>query len=220
MRVRIFLGILILALPFAALPASASCNVATVNESPDINYTTVCLLDEGNTYDDTTQRADHDYLAHVSHAVEVDPVFDYAHANADRGTWVYDDGEVRHEREWTTIGAGAWEGARGLAGTGAQTELAQREQTAGEDAGGACSSYVGRSSCFGASGWVTVQDVASVGVGTYYTQTGTGDTCQESAEVDVDAVVTFVPVTTAPQDCTTELPWLYDSALFDLPAQP
>jgi hypothetical protein len=214
------LAALVLALPFAALPASAACEVATLDEYPDINYTTVCLLDQGG-FGDGTQTFTHAYLLHVSHAVEADPAFNYAHMRSDQGTWTYDDGDVQQQREYTDVGAGEWAGARGLAGGGFQTDLAQRDQTAPEDGDGACSGIVGRSTCAGASGWFTVQEVASVGAGAYYQQSGSGASCQESYEVDVDAVVTFIPITTGPQACTTEAPWLYETVRFrDLPVLP
>jgi hypothetical protein len=217
MKTRSLLALVLLALPFAALPASAACEVVTADQYPDINYTTVCLLDQGS-YGDPSQTFDHAYVAHVSHAVEADPAFDYVHANADQGAWSYDDGFSQQQRQWTDVGAGAFEGVRGVAGTGVQADLSQRDQTVPEDEGNACSSVVGRSTCAGASGWLTVQDVASVGAGAYYRQSGTGADCSESYEVDVDAVVTFVPVTAGPQSCTTELPFLYDAVPFrDLP---
>lgn len=208
---------ILLALPLVSLPASATCEVVSPEQSPDINYTTVCVLDEGS-QGDPFQTSDHQYLAHVSHAVELDPFFDYAYAHVDQGSWAYDDGETRQERERTDVSAGAFEGVRGVAGTGFQAALDQRDQTVPEDESGACSGAVGRSTCLGASGWLTVQDVASVGVGVSYQQSGTGADCRESYAVYVDAVLVFVPVTPDAQPCATELPYLYDAAPFrDLP---
>lgn len=215
MRAYSLLGLVLLALPFAAVPASAACEVTTLGQYPDINYTTICVLDEGTTFDDTTQRAEHDYLLHMSHAVEADPAFDYAYAGVERGTWTYDDGEVRHEREWVHVGSGAWEGVRGIAGGGYHANVDQRDQTAVEDGSGACSGVTGRSTCVGAGGWFTVQDVASVGVGFYSMQTGTAESCQDSYELDVDALIIFVPITTGPMSCAAQMPWLYDSEVWD-----
>lgn len=132
------------------------------------------------------------------------------YAHVDQGTWTYDDGEIFHERESTHVGAGAWEGVRGVVGTGFHANVDQRDQTAPEDAGDACSSFVGQSTCVGAGGWFTVQGIASVGVGVYYQQTGTGDACQDRYELDVDAVVAFIPIVTEPGSCATQMPYLYD----------
>ncbi|GEM_PF-5101489 len=213
MRVRSLLALVLLALPFAALPAHAECDVVTVEQYPDTNYTTACALDHGS-FGDPSQTFTHDYVLHVSHAVEADPAFDYAHADLEQGSWTYDDGTTQQSRQWTDAGAGAFEGVRGVAGTGVQADANQRDQTTPEDEGSACSSVVGRSTCIGASSWFTVQDVASVGVGAYDTQTGTGSGCQETREVDVDAAVVFVPVGSGPQPCTAELPFLYDEVPF------
>ena len=210
---RALLGLTLLAASFAALPAAATCEVVTNESYPDVNYTTLCVLDHGSQGDPSDQR-EHDYLAHVSHATEADPFFDYAYARVDQSSWTYDDGETQHERERTDVSAGAFEGVRGVAGTGFQAALDQRDQTAPEDESGACSGYVGRSTCLGASGWFTVQDVASVGVGVYYQQSGTGQDCREQFAIYVDAVVTFIPITPDSQACTTEAPFLYDEVPF------
>lgn len=213
MRVRCVVPFVLLALPFAALPASAHCEVVSPEASPDINYTTVCVLDQGSV-GDPYQTFTHEYLVHVSHAVEAGPAFDYAHAEADQGSWTYDDGETHQERRGTDVGAGAFEGVRGVFGTGFQAALDQRDQTAPEDGDGACSGVVGRSTCVGASGWFTVQDVASVGVGVYSQQTGTGAGCQETQQIYVDAAVAFIPVVTEPRPCTAEMSFLYDEVPF------
>src|SRR5260221_532709 len=64
----------------------------------------------------------------------------------------------------------------------------------------------------GASGWVTVQDIASFGAGAYYVNEGSGADCTESYELDLDlGGLVFVPLTTGPGACTTELPWIYDT---------
>jgi hypothetical protein len=211
---------LLLAIPFLSVPAAATCEVVSPEQSPDINYTTVCLLDEGS-QGEPPQESEHWYLAHVSHAVEADPFFDYAYVHADQGSWTYDDGETQHERERTDVSAGAFEGVRGVAGTGFQVALDQRDQTLPEDEAGACSGMVGRSTCLGASGWFTVQDVASVGVGVYYQQGGAGADCRESYAVYVSAAIVFVPVTPDSQPCATELPYLYDETPFrELPTLP
>ena len=217
MRATAILGLVLIALPFAALPAGA-CTIATIEPYPDVNYTTVCANEHGET-GDGTQTTSTDYVAHVSHAVEADPAFDYAHADAQRGTWVYDDGETQQQRQSSDVGAGAWEGARGLVGTGAQADVAQRDQTVPEDEGSSCASVIGRSTCAGASGWFTVQDVASVGAGVYYQQVGSGADCQEAYEVDLDAALVFVPVTTGPGACATQMPWMYD-AMGQVPGLP
>jgi hypothetical protein len=220
MKLPALAALLLLALPLAAVPAAATCQVVSAEDYPDVNYTTLCLLDEG-TQGDPGDSRDHDYLAHASHAVEADPFFDVVYAHVDQSSWTHDDGETQHGRERTDVSAGAFEGVRGVAGTGFQAALDQRDQTAPEDESGGCSGFVGRSTCLGASGWLTVQDVASVGVGAYYQQSGTGADCRESFAVYVDAVVVFVPVTPDPQACTTELPYLYDEAPFrELPSLP
>jgi hypothetical protein len=214
LRARSLFGLILLAIPFAAMPVAADCTVISPSASPDINYTTVCALDEGG-FTDGTQTFDHDYLAHVSHAVEVDPVFDYAYADVDQESWVYDDGEVRQERETTHVGAGAFEGVRGLAGGGFFANMHQRDQTSVEDGDGACSGIVGRSTCVAIGGWFTVQDVGGVGAGVYYQQAGTGDACAERAEVDADLVLVFVPVVEDLGGCEAEAPYFYDEASFD-----
>lgn len=211
--------LVLLALPFAAHPASADCQVVSVDQYPDVNYVTACVLEHGS-YGDPTQTFTYDYVLHVSQALEADPAFAYAHAYADQGAWSYDDGTTQQSRQWTDLGAGAFEGASGLVGTGAQADLHQRDQTVPEDEG-SCSSIVGPSTCAGASGWLTVQDVASVGVGAYDQQSGTGDACQESGEVDVDAAVVFVPIFTGQHPCVVEFPNLYGSVPFrSLPSLP
>ena len=214
------LGVALVVLPFLAITASATCQVLTVGDYPDINYTTVCALDEGS-FGDGTQTFWHQYAAHVSHAVEADPAFDYAYAQADRGTWTYDDGTTQQSRQWSHVGSGAWEGARGVAGGGYQANVDQRDQTAPEDGDGACSGIVGRSTCVGASGWFTVQDVASVGVGAYYQQSGSGGSCTESLDAGVDLLVVYEPVPVESGPCTAEMPWVYDSSAWDaLPTLP
>ena len=213
---RSLLGVALLALTFASVPAAADeaeCTVVTTEAWPDVNFVTLCI-DGSHTYGDGTQEFHNDHLVHLSHAFEADPAFDYAYARADQGTWVYDDGEVRQEREYTHVGAGAFEGVRGLSGGGAHANLRQRDQSAVEDEGDACASHIGRSTCFGAGGWWTVQDVASAGVGVYYDQREADGQCSERAEVDVDAVVVFVPIVTEPGPCSVTLPWLYDEVPF------
>lgn len=220
MRPRTILAILVLAMPFVALPASADCQVVSPAGYPDINYTTVCA-GENFVYGDGTQEFDNDYVAHMSHAAEADPYFEYADLRVDQGQWTYDDGETSHERTWTHIGSNSFDGVRGVAGTGYHANLNQRDQTAGEDAGDACSSFIGRSTCVGAGSWFTLQGYASVGIGIYYQQTGSGEDCQERAEVDVDAVVVFVPVVREPAPCTMEAPFLYEELPFrELPIMP
>lgn len=217
---RSFLGLVLVALSFLAVPAGASCQVVTSDAWPDVNYTTICVLDQGG-FGDGTQTFTHAYVLHASHAVEADPVFDYAHAHVDQRAWTYDDGETRHERRVTDVSVGAFEGVRGVAGTGAQADLDQRDQTAPEDESGACSGIVGRSTCVGASGWLTAQDVARVGVGVYWQQAGAGADCRESYAAYVDAAVIFVPVEVVPDACLREAPFLYDEARFrDMPALP
>ena len=217
---RSLAALLLLAAPFAALPAGATCQVATVDDYGDVNYVTVCVLEHGGLGGPGDER-EHDYLAHVAHAAEADPFFSVLYAHVDQSSWTYDDGETQHDRERTDVSAGAFEGVRGVAGTGFQAALDQRDQTVPEDEAGACSGVVGPSTCLGASGWLTVQDVASVGVGVYYQQAGTGQDCRESYAVYVDAVVTFVPVTPDAQPCAMELPVLYDAVPFrDLPGLP
>ena len=212
--------VLLLAAPFAALPAGATCQVATVEDYGDVNYVTVCLLHEGVQGEPGDQR-EQAYLAHVAHAAEADPAFSVLYAHVDQSSWTYDDGETQHERERTDVSAGAFEGVRGVAGTGFQAALDQRHQTVPEDESGACSGAVGRSTCVGASGWLTAQDVASVGVGVYYQQAGMGADCREGFAVYVDAAVTFVPVAPGSQPCAAELPSLYDAAPFrERPALP
>ena len=93
-RVLTILILALLSLPLAALPAVAACEVATVDQYPDTNYTTVCALEQ-QSFGDGTQTYNYDYTAHASHAVEADPAFDYAHANAEQGTWTYDDGTTQ-----------------------------------------------------------------------------------------------------------------------------
>jgi hypothetical protein len=220
MRSLLPVALLLLAAPFAALPARADCQVVTVEQYPDVNYTTACLLEQ-QTYGDPSQTFSDDYVVHVSHAVEADPVFDDAHADVAQTGWSYDDGTTQQQRQQTDVGAGAFEGATGLVGTGFQADANQRDQTTSEDGGNGCSWAIGHSTCVGASGWLTVQDVASVGVGAYDSQTGSGSGCQETREVDVDAAVVFVPVTTGPSPCAAELPSLYDAVPFrDLPTLP
>lgn len=218
---RSLVGFLLVTLScLAAAPAGATCQVVTVEQWPDVNYTTVCVLDQGE-FGDGTQTFTHAYVLHASHAVEADPFFDYAHAHVDQREWTYDDGETRHERRVTDVSVGAFEGVRGVAGTGAQADLDQREQTAPEDESGACSGVVGRSTCLGASGWLTAQEVASVGVGVYWQQAGTGADCRESYAAYVDAAVVFVPIEVTPDACLWEAPFLHDEARFrELPALP
>lgn len=216
---RTFFAFTLIAASLLAVPAGATCQVVTLDGYPDTNYTTVCVLDQGS-FGDGTQEFTHAYVLHASHAVEADPVFDDAHVFVDQNEWTYDDGETQQSRQGTNVGAGAFEGARGIVGTGAQADVDQRDQTAPEgEGGGACSGIVGRSTCAGASAWLTAQDVASVGAGVYWQQSGTGAECSESVAVYVDAAVIFVPITPSPGACTTELPFLYDAAPFrELPA--
>lgn len=217
MRALSFVGSALVAFSFLAVPALAAepdCTVFTVAELSDVNYTTVCKETTVG-WTDGTQTWSEDRFVHVAHAVEADPAFDYAHVWADQGTWVYDDGEVRQEREYTHVSAEAFEGVRGLAGGGFHVNLHQRDQTSVEDGEGACASHIGRSTCFGAGAWWTFQDVASVGGAVYYQQTYDADgNCSERFEVDVDVLVVFVPVPTPDQPCTTEMPWLYDEVPF------
>ena len=217
---RSLAALLLLIASFAALPAGATCQVLTVDEYGDVNYATLCLLDRDSQGGPGDER-DRDSLVHAGHAAEADPVFDVAYVHVDQHSWAYDDGETQHGRERTDVGAGAFEGVRGVAGTGFQAALDQRDQTVPEDEAGACSGTVGRSTCVGASGWLTVQEVASVGVGVYYQQGGTGQDCRESVAVYADAVVTFIPVTPESRPCAAELPSLYDAAPFrELPSLP
>jgi hypothetical protein len=217
MRARSAAVLVLLALPLAALPASAVCQVTSLNNYPDINYTTVCVLDEGS-IDDPYQSIGHDYIVHVGHAIEADPAFNYAHAQVAQGHWTYDDPDagVHQEREWTDVSAGDFVGVSGAAGGGFHFALTQRDQTASEDGDGACSGITGQSTCFGTGGWLTLQGIASVGVGAYHQQSGTGESCQEQSELDVDAIVVFVPLITDPQPCTAELPLLYDIVSFGM----
>lgn len=222
---RALVGLVLVTIPFGALVASAEdpdCTVVTASAWPDMNFTTVCK-NTNHTYGDGTQESSNDHLAHVSHGVEVDPAFDYAYAHADQGTWTYDDGEnPRHEREYTHVGAGAFEGVRGLTGGGFHANVWQRDQTTIEDGEGACSGWIGRSTCVGAGGWWSVQGVTSAGVGVYYQQTyDESGACTEQAEIDLSLLLVFVPIVTQPAPCTTEMPWLYDEVAFrDLPPTP
>ena len=205
MRIFIVVGLLILAIPFALPAASADCAVVSPSVSPDINYVTLCTLHEGG-FGDGTQEFTHDYLVHASQAMEVDPAFVYSYVRTDQGTWTYDDGEVQHERFYTHLGSGLFLGVRGLAGGGYHANLVQRDQTAPEDAEGACSGIVGPSTCLGAGGWFTVQDVGGVGVGFYHTQQGVAEDCRESNDVGVSAGIVYVPVSTGERDCVAEYP--------------
>lgn len=217
---RALVVLALVSVSFAVPFASADCTVVSPSFWPDVNYTTVCALHEGS-YGDGTQTFEQQYVAHVSHAVEADPVFDYAYLRVDQGSWTYDDGEVFHEREVTHVGVGAFEGVRGVAGGGVHANLVQRAQTAGEDEGDACSSFVGESTCLGAGGWLTLQDVGGVGAGVYYQQTGTGGSCEEKADVYVTAGIVFVPVVNDPQPCAMQMPSFYDEVPFgDLPLMP
>lgn len=213
MRIPLIAALALTTLSFLALPASAACEVATLDAYPDINYATVCALDEGS-HGDGVQTFSHAYLLHASHALEADPAFESLFVYADQGTWTYDDGETTHERRWTSIGGNTFWGARGLVGTGAHARLDQRDQTAPEDGWGACSGIVGPSTCVGAGGWFTVQEVASVGVGLYYQQSASGDACRQQGELDVSAGIVFVPILTEPGPCPAELPRLHDEAPF------
>ncbi|MEA3199642.1 MAG: hypothetical protein QOE90_1070 [Thermoplasmata archaeon] len=222
MNVRILAGLALVACSFLAQPAHADCQTATLDAYPDINYVTACALDQ-NSVGDPSQTTSNAYVLHLAQAFEADPAFAYSHAQAQQSAWQYDDGTTQQDRHQTDLGAGAFEGARGLVGTGFQADVNQRDQTVPEDDGssGACSWYVGHSTCAGASGWLTVQDVASVGVGGYWSQTGTGSACTESYEVDVDAAVTFLPITTGPMACAQQAPDLNDGVDFwSLPVLP
>lgn len=201
--------------PVLALSAAASCEVLSVGQYWDINYVTVCALDEGG-FGDGTQEFNHDYLLHARHAAEADPVFTFWEANVARGTWTYDDGEVQHQREWVQIGSGLFLGARGLVGGGYHLYLDQRDQTAPEGEGaGYCSSHTGRSTCFGGGAWLTIQPVTSVGGALYYHQVNDTGSCEEQGEVDLDILGVYVPVPTDPAPCSAEMPWLYDQAFWD-----
>lgn len=213
---RSLLGVALLALTFASVPAAADeaeCTIVTTDAWPDINYTTICR-GGSQTYGDGTQEFHNDHLLHVSHAAEADPAFDVVYARADQGTWVYDDGEVRQEREYTHVGAGAFEGVRGLTGGGFHANLRQRDQTTVEDEGDGCASHIGRSTCLGVGGWWTVQDVAGVGVGVYWQQLDDDDGCREQAAVYATVLITTVPVIGPEGECSVDTPWLYDETPF------
>lgn len=209
--VRAILVLVILVASFAVVapPASAVCHVATIPELGQMNYTTVCVQHVyGN--GDPYFPEEHDYFAHVSHADRVAEAgfTDWAGLNAGTDSWQYidpDTGEAYHQGTRTNIGGGYFV-QQDVFGTGAHANVDQRDQSASRDDGGLCSAVVGRSTCVGAGGWFTVRDVASVGVGAYYTQTGTSTDCREHAELYVDAVLLFVPLITPDQPCTREIP--------------
>lgn len=207
-------ALLLAALTFGALNASAACEVVTVPVYWDVNYATVCALHEYG-FGDGTQEFAYDYVLHARHAAEADPVFTFWEAQVARGTWSYDDGEVSLQREWVQVGSGLFVGARGLVGGGYHLYLDQRDQTAGEDAAGYCSSVIGRSTCFGAGAWLTVQPLTSVGAAAYYHQVGEGPGCTEQYEVDLDVLGTYIPTTTEEKACELQMPWLYDAPLWD-----
>ncbi|MHB8603865.1 MAG: hypothetical protein ACYDCK_01315 [Thermoplasmatota archaeon] len=228
MRASLLVGSVLLMLPFASLTASAHCEVGTLDVFPGTNYTTVCALDH-QTFGDGTQTYTYDRAVHVYHATEADDpvldavqVFDDSHAVVEQGHYTYDDGTVSQDRKWTEISAGAFEGVRGYAGGGFQAGLIQRDQNAIEPEGsGSCSSAIGHSTCVGASAWLTVQDVASVGAGAYQDQRGSGPDCSESYEFDVDAAVVFETIPVGPGPCKTAYPDFYEGyPIRDLPELP
>lgn len=214
MPLRTILLALALALPALAAPAAAACEIVSPAVWPDTNYVTVCALDSRVDYDDGTQRSTTDSLLHASQASEADPAFVYTHAHADQTEYVYDDGTSRFERRGTTLHSGGFAGARGLAGGGFHGGLHQREQTIPEEGDSACSYIVGESTCASGGAWLTVQDVAGVGVGAYYVQSGSGAECTESSTVYVTAAVTTVGVPGPAGPCSAEAPDLWDEARF------
>lgn len=204
-----------LALPLAAITASAAeCQTATVEELGQTNFATACVLDEGVLYDDTTQRAEYRYLAHVTSTVDVDPFLTHTYVESDQNRWTYDDGDVSYERRSTNLGVGNMENVANLVGGGFQANLDQRDQDIGEAEGeGPCASWVGRSTCTMTSAWVGVNGGPSVGVGAY-TQTGSGEDCQHTSQFGVSAAVTFVPVEGPSAGCVAEMPHFYEDVPF------
>lgn len=210
-RLAPLLGLALL-VPLVASQASAACQVVSPSVSPDINYTTVCVLHEYG-FGDGTQAYTYDYVLHARHAAEVDPAFTFWEAEVARGTWSYDDGDVSLQREWAQVGSGLFVGARGLIGGGYHLYLTQRDQNAPEAEGsGYCSSHVGPSTCFGGGAWLALAPVTSVGGALYYHQVNDTGACQEQAEVDLSAGGLYrpIPVPAEEQDCTVPMPWLYD----------
>lgn len=209
MRVLAVLALLLASSLALALPASALCQVQTIPELGQVNYTTVCVQHQyGN--GDPYYPEEHDYFVHMSHADALAEAgfTDWAGLNVGTDSWQYIDpesGEVMHEGHRTNIGGGYFI-AQSLVGTGAHANLDQREQSASRDDGGLCSARIGASTCFGSGAWFTVRGVASVGAGAYYTQAGTGSECQEHSELYLDLLVVFVPLVQPDQPCTAEAP--------------
>lgn len=220
MSVRLAVLVLV-ALPLAAAPTSAAeCQVVSTGLTGDVEYATLCVLNERETGNDGTQRTTTESLVHGWHVVEVDPAFHILYVEADHGTYTYDDGEVRHEREFTNVRSGMFDGVRGVTGGGYHVGIQQRDQTLPEDEGSGCASTLGRSTCVNAGAWWTQQVVSvdgtgtSVGAAVYYRQVGEGDDCAEDVEVYASALVTFVPVTPGPGSCREQMPWLADHVDF------
>ena len=81
--------------------------------------------------------------------------------------------------------------------------------------------FVGARGLVGGGAWFAVAPVGSVGSALYYHQVNSSGSCQEQAEVGLSALLLYEPVPVPPeqQDCSAELPWLYDQAdLWNLPS--
>ena len=152
-------------------------------------------MGENFVYGDGTQEFDNDYVAHMSHAAEADHRTSSTRTcGSDQGEWTYDDGETSHERTWTHVGSNYFDGVRGVAGTGYHANLNQRDQTAGEDAGDACSSFIGRSTCVGAADGSRCRATRARASASTTSRPARATAVNSAAEVDVDAVVVFVPI--------------------------
>jgi hypothetical protein len=219
MRALLALGLALAAVPLLAPPAGAMCRTISPDVSPDVDYTTACALDR-DSVSDGTQTWTNDYVVHVTHDVRAFSYYnDYVAAQVAKGTYTYDDGTTQQHRSWTDVGAGTFQDAADVAGGGVQADVIQRDQDSIEPEGSdACSSYVGHSTCAGASAWLSVNGVASLGAGAYFQQEGTGAGCQQAGDVELDLLgLDFEQVPLPQGPCAVEAPDLGGLPVFGLP---